>query len=44
MRPGDEIQLATDFSEHEREILLAGGLLSYLRKWQGTNAAHSGGD
>ena len=44
MRPGDEIQLATDFSEHEREILLAGGLLSYLRKGQGTNGAHSGGD
>ena len=44
MRPGDEIQLATDFSEHEREILLAGGLLSYLRKGQGTNGAHHGRD
>ena len=44
MRPGDEIQLATDFSEHEREILLAGGLLSYLRKGQGTNGAHRGRD
>jgi len=29
---GDEIKLNQDFSEHEREILLAGGLLSYLRE------------
>jgi aconitate hydratase len=28
---GDELTLANDFSEHEREILVAGGLLSYLR-------------
>ena len=28
---GDELTLRHDFSEHEREILLAGGLLSYLR-------------
>jgi hypothetical protein len=28
---GEEIALSHDFSEHEREILLAGGLLSYLR-------------
>jgi aconitate hydratase len=28
---GTEITLAHDFSEHEREILVAGGLLSYLR-------------
>ncbi len=28
---GDEFTLSHDFSEHEREILLAGGLLSYLR-------------
>ncbi len=28
---GDELQLSNDFSEHEREILLAGGLLSYLK-------------
>ena len=27
----DELKLTHDFSEHEREILLAGGLLSYLR-------------
>ncbi len=29
---GDQITLAHDLSEHEREILLAGGLLSYLRE------------
>jgi aconitate hydratase len=28
---GDEITLSHDFSEQEREILIAGGLLSYLR-------------
>jgi aconitate hydratase len=28
---GDEQTLSNDFSEHEREILLAGGLLLYLR-------------
>jgi aconitate hydratase len=28
---GEELMLGHDFSEHEREILLAGGLLSYLR-------------
>jgi aconitate hydratase len=28
---GDELKLSHDFSEHEREILIAGGLLSYLR-------------
>jgi aconitate hydratase len=28
---GHEVGLAHDFSEHEREILVAGGLLSYLR-------------
>ena len=27
-----KIELTHDFSEHEREILLAGGLLSYLRE------------
>jgi predicted aconitate hydratase len=27
-----ELELTHDFSEHEREILLAGGLLSYLRE------------
>ena len=34
---GDELQLSQDFSEHEREILLAGGLLGYLRR-ETTNA------
>jgi aconitate hydratase len=34
---GDEFTLSHDFSEHEREILLAGGLLSYLRDGQGEN-------
>jgi aconitate hydratase len=29
---GDELELTHDFSEHERAILLAGGLLSYLRE------------
>ncbi len=28
---GEELTLANDFSAHEREILVAGGLLSYLR-------------
>jgi aconitate hydratase len=28
---GDELTLSHDFSEHEREILVAGGLLSFLR-------------
>jgi aconitate hydratase len=28
---GEELKLGHDFSEHEREILVAGGLLSYLR-------------
>ncbi|MGB0096317.1 MAG: hypothetical protein WBP81_27730, partial [Solirubrobacteraceae bacterium] len=28
----DELQLTHDFSEHEREILIAGGLLSFLRE------------
>jgi aconitate hydratase len=32
---GDELLLSHDFSEHEREILLAGGLLSYLRESNG---------
>src|SRR5438477_7901537 len=42
----DEIQLAHDFSEHEREILVAGGLLSYLREQGGSDGvgeADSGG-
>ena len=29
---GQELTLRHDFSEHEREILIAGGLLSYLRE------------
>jgi 3-isopropylmalate dehydratase small subunit len=29
---GEELRLRQDFSEHEREILLAGGLLRYLRE------------
>jgi aconitate hydratase len=29
---GEELELGHDFSEHEREILVAGGLLSYLRE------------
>jgi aconitate hydratase len=29
---GEELELTHDFSEHEREILLAGGLLRYLRE------------
>ncbi len=31
----DELALSHDLSEHEREILLAGGLLSYLRERDG---------
>jgi aconitate hydratase len=29
---GEELKLSHDFSEHEREILIAGGLLAYLRE------------
>jgi aconitate hydratase len=36
---GEELTLSHDFSEHEREILLAGGLLSYLREGEGGNGA-----
>ena len=39
---GDELTLSHDFTEHEREILLAGGLLSYLRDWQGDNGRQRG--
>ncbi|HKO26275.1 MAG TPA: hypothetical protein VJU80_02355, partial [Solirubrobacteraceae bacterium] len=35
----DELKLSNDFSEHEREILLAGGLLSYLREGESGNGA-----
>jgi aconitate hydratase len=43
---GDELTLSHDFSEHEREILVAGGLLSYLRDRapDGRGAAASAGD
>jgi aconitate hydratase len=34
---GEELKLSQDFSEHEREILLAGGLLSYLREQDSSN-------
>jgi aconitate hydratase len=37
---GDELHLAHDFSEHEREILVAGGLLSYLRDGEHSPAGH----
>jgi aconitate hydratase len=36
---GEELSLAHDFSEHECEILLAGGLLSYLRDGGGDGRA-----
>jgi aconitate hydratase len=36
---GDELTLSNDFSEHEREILLAGGLLSYLRDGESGNGS-----
>jgi aconitate hydratase len=35
---GEEVALTHDFSEHEREILVAGGLLSYLREDQANGA------
>ncbi len=34
---GAELPLSHDFSEHEREIPLAGGLLSYLREQNGAS-------
>jgi aconitate hydratase len=34
---GEELELAHDFSESERKILLAGGLLSYLREQDSSN-------
>ena len=37
---GAELTLAHDFSEHEREILIAGGLLSFLREREPAEAAH----
>jgi aconitate hydratase len=38
---GDELALSQDFSEHEREILVAGGLLSYLRNQDSANGAEA---
>jgi aconitate hydratase len=39
---GEELKLDHDFSEHERKILLAGGLLSYLRN-QDSDGDEGGG-
>jgi aconitate hydratase len=36
---GDELTLTHDFSSHEREILVAGGLLSYLRGQRGATSS-----
>jgi aconitate hydratase len=36
---GDELTLALDFSEHEREILLARGLLAHLRDGDSGNGS-----
>ncbi len=41
---GDQLELSQDFSEHEREILVAGGLLSYLRQEDSSNGARAGAD
>ncbi len=38
---GDELTLSHDFSEHEREILVAGGLLSYLRRDESGNGSQA---
>ena len=40
---GEEITLTHDFSPSEREILVAGGLLSYLRDQDSDDKAQSGG-
>ncbi len=34
----EDVRLSHDFSEHEREILIAGGLLAYLREREGSAA------
>lgn len=39
---GDELTLTHDFSENERQILVAGGLLSYLRDGESGNGAQRG--
>ncbi len=41
---GEELRLSHDFSEHEREILIAGGLLSYLRDREPGEATASEGN
>ncbi len=41
---GDELELTHDFSESERKILLAGGLLSYLRAQDSSNGDGDGGE
>ncbi len=38
---GDELTLSHDFTEHEREILIAGGLLSYLRRDESGDGANA---
>ena len=40
---GDELTLNHDLSEHEREILLAGGLLSFLRDGHSANGSANNG-
>jgi aconitate hydratase len=37
----EQLTLRHDFSEHEREILIRGGLLSYLRRHEGEDGAGS---
>jgi aconitate hydratase len=39
---GEELELNQDFSEHEREILIAGGLLSYLRNQESSDGDGDG--
>jgi aconitate hydratase len=41
---GEELELAHDFSEHEREILIRGGLLSYLRERSPEHVSTADGD
>ena len=40
---GDDLKLSHDLSEHEREILVAGGLLSYLRRNGGADSDSGAG-
>jgi aconitate hydratase len=39
---GEVLNLSHDFSEHEREILIAGGLLSYLRAQESASPGGNG--